>query len=84
MNKNYPLGYGLYPISDWEIGKIIQTNQRVLMPDNLSGEYKIYLRLIDATEGGFVLDQMRSDTVLIPDKSASDEVFLGAITLPHK
>jgi len=84
LNKIYPLGYGLYPASDWEIGKIIQTNQHTLLPGSLKGEYKIYLRLIDATDGGFVLDQMRSDTVLIPDKSASGEVFLGAITLPHK
>ena len=84
MNKNYPLGYGLYPASDWEIGKIIQTNQRVLMPDNLNGEYKAFLRLIDATEGGFVLDQIRSDTVLMPEKIAGEEIFLGKFTAPYK
>lgn len=84
MNKNYPLGYGLYPASDWEIGKIIQTNQRVLLTDDLSGKYDFYLRLIDATDGGFVLDHIRSAAVLIPDKPLGEEILLGKFTVPYK
>lgn len=84
MSKNYPLGYGLYPATDWEEGKIVQTNQRVLLPDNLEGDYSIYLRLIDAIDGGFVLDHIRSAAVLIPDKPLGEEIFLGKFTAPYK
>jgi len=84
MNKTFLLGYGLYPASDWEIGKIIQTNQRVFLPNSLNGEYKIYLRLIDATDGGFVLDQIRSNTVLAADKIIGEEIYLGKFTVPYK
>ena len=84
MNKNYPLGYGLYPASDWEFGKIIQTNHRILTPDNLSGEYKIYLKLIDATGGKFVLDHIRSAAISIPEKPPGEEIFLGKFTAPYK
>ena len=79
LNKNYLLGYGLYPASDWEIGKFIKTNQRILLPRGLNGEYKVYLRLIDATESEFVLDQIRSGTVLIPNKPIGEEIYLGNI-----
>lgn len=81
MKKNYPLGYGLYPASDWETGKIVQTNQRILLSDNLEGDYEVYLRLIDATGGGFILDQARSATVLAPDNPAGEEIFLGKISI---
>ena len=84
INKNYPLGYGLYPASDWEFGKIIQTNHRVLIPDDLSGEYKIYLKLIDATGGKFVLDHIRSAAVSAPDKPLGEEILLGKFTAPYK
>lgn len=81
MNKKYPLGYGLYPATDWEMGKIVQTNHRVLLSDNLKGEYGIYMKLTDATDGGFALDQIRSDAVLIPDRPISEEIFLGSASI---
>lgn len=83
VNRNYPLGYGLYPASDWEIGKVVQMNQRILLPKDLSGEYGIYLRLIDATDGKFVLDQMRSGMVSVSSKITGEEIFLGKITVAN-
>ena len=83
VNKNYPMGYGLYPASDWETGKIIQTNHRILLPSGVSGEYEIYLGLVDATQGGFVIDQVRSATVLIPDKRMGEAIFLGKFLIPN-
>lgn len=80
VRKTYPIAHGLYPVSDWEDGKIIETYQRILLPDNLRGSYGISMRLVDASNGSIVLNSMRTIVLAISSKIIGEMVHIGSIT----
>ena len=82
LKKIYPIAHGIYPVSDWEIGKIIETNQRILLPDNLLGEYELSMNLIDVSQGSVALNSVRTTILQINQKPAGERIVLGSIIAP--
>ena len=61
--KYYPLGYGLYPIWEWPVGKIIQINYWWYIP-NTAKTSPVNIQLVDI-EGYVQLDGLRSPAMNI-------------------
>ncbi len=64
-HKYYPLGYGLWPTSTWEVGEIVQTNYWFVVPDNFPLDHYTLQLQVTSLEGYMTLDSQRSTAMHI-------------------
>lgn len=59
--KIYPLGYGIYPTSEWKKNEIIQINYWFLIPEKFSdNKYNLQINLINIKDGHVKLDRLKT------------------------
>jgi uncharacterized membrane protein len=74
--KLYPLGYGLYPTSQWPINKKIKTNHWFLIPKKYNlKDYQLYFQVV-AINGYMNLDGVRSAKMEITEKNYIGQAIL--------
>jgi len=74
--KMYPLGYGLYPTSQWPLNKIIETNYWFLIPQPYSLQnHHLYFQVV-TIKGYMGLNSLRSAAPVITKKENAGDPFL--------
>jgi len=64
--KIYPLGYLLYPTSDWPLDQMVTTNYWFYLPGEISDRYSsLEFQVIQITSGQLTLDGRRSTKLVI-------------------
>jgi len=77
--KKYPIGYGLYPTSQWKNKETVATNHWFLLPDSYSkNDHTIELQIL-SQHGYAGLNGVRSTQLFITEK----DTIGSAITIPY-
>ncbi len=77
FEKIYPLAYGLYPTTEWQLDEIIQTNYYFLFPKADWQEASQLKIVLVEPEGYFTLDGLRSVKPVIREVNTLEEIEIA-------